>query len=227
MMTIESYEGKKDHLRENLSKYTRKVFEMLPHIDNPRILDIGCGRGVPTLELAHLSNGQIIGLDIDKTSVNECTRKIKERGLSKRVKTTRCSMQDMDFPCETFDIIWAEGSIRIVGFEKGLREWRRFLKPNGFLVVHDDSVDLIKKLKAIPVSGYRLLGHFRLSIDIWQREYYSPLARLIQKVRREQIDDPKVLDLLVQDEKWVDMCRTNPAMCASVFLLMQKVLGMR
>jgi len=76
-------------------------------------------------------------------------------------------MQDMDFPCETFDIIWAEGSIGTVGLERGLREWRRFLKPNRFLVVHDDSVDLAKKLKAIPASGSRLLGHFRPASEIW------------------------------------------------------------
>ena len=150
-MTIESYKADKDHLRENLSKYTRKAFQMLPHVDRPRILDIGCGRGVPTLELAHLSNGQIIGLEIDETSVNECTRKIKERDLSKRVRIMRCSIQDMDFPCETFDIIWAEGSIGIVGFEKGLREWRRFLKPNGFLVlIHWDG----KKMGFPEVKAY-------------------------------------------------------------------------
>jgi len=135
--------------------------------DRPRNLDIGCGRGVPTLELACLSSGQVIGLDIDEISLNECARKIKQEGLSKRVKTARCSMQDMDFPCETFDIIWAEGSIGTVGLERGLREWRRFLKPNRFLVVHDDSVDLAKKLKAIPASGSRLLGHFRPASEIW------------------------------------------------------------
>lgn len=178
-MTIESYETGKDYLRENLSKYTRKAFQMLPQLDRPRILDIGCGRGVPTLELARLSSGQVIGLDIDEISLNECARKIKQEGLSKRVKTARCSMQDMDFPCETFDIIWAEGSIGTVGLERGLREWRRFLKPNRFLVVHDDSVDLDKKLKTIPASGYRLLRHFRLSSDIWQREYYGPPQRAV------------------------------------------------
>ena len=53
-----------DQLRLTFLKYTKKAFEMLPQINKPRILDIGCGSGVPTLELARLSNGEIIGIDI-------------------------------------------------------------------------------------------------------------------------------------------------------------------
>jgi len=41
-----------DQLRITFLKYTKNAFEMLPQIDKPRILDIGCGSGVPTLELA-------------------------------------------------------------------------------------------------------------------------------------------------------------------------------
>lgn len=43
--------------------YTRRAFEMLPKLDKPRILDIGCGPGGPTMELARLSGGSVIGLD--------------------------------------------------------------------------------------------------------------------------------------------------------------------
>jgi len=139
-MTIESYRTQKDHLRENLSKYTRKAFQMLPELDGPRILDLGCGRGVPTMQLARLSEGQIIGLDINQTFLDELTKKIKDAGLSNRVRTLKRSMLKMDFPGESFNLIWAEGSISKIGFERGLKEWRRFLKPNGFLVVHDDAV---------------------------------------------------------------------------------------
>jgi len=59
----------KDLLREGLSKYTRQAFNMLPELDKPRVLDVGCGSGVPTMELARLSNGQIIGLDINQCSL--------------------------------------------------------------------------------------------------------------------------------------------------------------
>ena len=221
-MTIESYRTQKDHLRENLSKYTRKAFQMLPELDGPRILDLGCGRGVPTMQLARLSEGQIIGLDINQTFLDELTKKIKDAGLSNRVRTLKRSMLKMDFPGESFNLIWAEGSISKIGFERGLKEWRRFLKPNGFLVVHDDAVDLEKKLRRIPHSGYKLLGHFTVPSDAWRLEYYGPLERLIQDVRAEHTDDPKALDLLDKDQREVEVFKTNPEMYDSVFLMMQK-----
>ena len=127
----------KDHFRERLIKYTRRAYQMLPKIENPHILDIGCGSGVPTIELAKLSDGEIIGIDINQSSLDKLNGKIGEEGFSSRVKTVKCSLFEMDFPDESFDIIWAEGSIWVIGFEKGLKEWRRLLKPSGFLVVHD------------------------------------------------------------------------------------------
>ena len=95
----------KDRLRENLTKYTKKAFQMLPELDNPTILDVGCGTGVPTMELARLGNGQITGLDISQPLLDELKRKIEAAGLSDRVKTVKCSLFEMDFPDESFNII--------------------------------------------------------------------------------------------------------------------------
>ncbi len=137
----------KDLIREGLVKYTRKAFQMLPRLDKPRILDVGCGSGIPTMELAKLSGGEIIGLDIDERLLDVLAGKIKKAGLSDRVKVMKRSIFTMDFPPASFDIIWAEGSISVVGFERGLREWRQFLKPNGFLAVHDEMGDIPLKLE--------------------------------------------------------------------------------
>lgn len=42
---------------------------MLPSIKNPVIADIGCGTGVPTIELARLSDGMIYAVDTDECSL--------------------------------------------------------------------------------------------------------------------------------------------------------------
>ncbi|MCC7551348.1 MAG: class I SAM-dependent methyltransferase [Methanobacterium sp.] len=45
----------KDAFRQPLIEYTIKAFNQLPPINHPKILDIGCGTGVPTLELTIMS----------------------------------------------------------------------------------------------------------------------------------------------------------------------------
>ena len=95
----------KDHFRERLNKYTRKALKMLPNLEKPRILDIGCGSGVPTIELAKLSNGEIIGIDIKQSLLDRLNRRIEEECSSNRVKAVKCSLFEIDFPDESFDII--------------------------------------------------------------------------------------------------------------------------
>ena len=195
---------------------------MLPELDKPHILDIGCGSGVPTMELARLSNGQIIGLDIEQSLLDKLVIKIEEAGLSDRVKTLKCSMFELDFPDESFDIIWAEGSIARIDFEKGLKEWRRFLKPNGFLVVHDEITNITRKLEGVSSCGYDLLGHFTLPGDTWWTEYYGPWEKRIDEMRREHGDEPKALLELDKEQREIELFKANPGRYSSVFLIMQK-----
>jgi len=212
----------KDLIRERLSKYTRQAFYMLPKLNKPHILDVGCGSGVPTLELAKLSNGQIIGLDINQPLLDRLTKKIGEAELSDRVKTLKCSMLDMDFPDESFDIIWAEGSTWVIGFERGLKEWRRFLKPNGFLVVHDEIGNIKEKIEQMSNCGYELLEYFTLNEDTWWTDYFAPLEKLVNKIRIKYADNHKALAVLEKDQQEIDMFKKNPGQYSSVFFIMKK-----
>ena len=212
----------KDLLRERLNKYTRKAFRMLPHLDKPRILDVGCGSGIPTMELARLSNGEIIGLDVSQPLLDILAGKIENTGLSDRIKTVQCSMSDMDFPDESFDIIWAEGSIQFIGFRRGLKEWRRFLKPNGLLVVHDEIGKITEKLEQISGCGYELLNHFTLSEDTWWIEYYAPLEQRINEIRAKHVGNPEALKELDNDQSFIDIFKKNPKPYGSVFFIMKK-----
>jgi ubiquinone/menaquinone biosynthesis C-methylase UbiE len=120
-----------DRESPGLDRYTRQAFRMLPAMARPAILDIGCGPGAATMELARLSEGDVTGLDFHQPFLDRLNVKIEEVGLLDRVKAVHGSMSEMDFPDGSFDIIWAEGSIYIIGFDRGLREWRSLLKPGG------------------------------------------------------------------------------------------------
>lgn len=219
---VTRFRRQKERVRRRLLKYTRRAFRMLPKLDNPRILDIGCGSGVPTMELARLSNGEIIGLDIDQSALDILTEKIVRAGLLDRVKVMNLSILNMEFEKESFDIIWSEGSIFVVGFGKGLKEWRRFLKPNGYLVVHDEQGNIDKRLRQIASCGYELLGHFLLSVDDWWAEYFAPLEKLVIETRAGYADASKVLELVHEAEREINMFKRNPERNSSACFVMKR-----
>jgi len=212
-----------DYFRKVFSKYTIKAFQKLPILEKPRILDIGCGSGVPTMELAGLSEGEIIGIDIDQELLNRLSRKIEEEGLSNRVKAIKCSLLDIKFPNNSFDIIWAEGSITTLGVGRSLRGWNRLLKPNGFLVVHDEIKHFFKKRHKVASCGYKLIEHFSLPVEAWWEEYYSPLEIRIKELYKKYSNDPDALEVLNIHQTEIDIVKASPKSFQSVFCIMQKL----
>jgi ubiquinone/menaquinone biosynthesis C-methylase UbiE len=167
-------------------KYTEKAFKSITKIKNPKILDIGCGPGLQTIHIARISSGKIIGIDIHQPYLDQLNRLISKENLSNQIETINKSMFNMDFPKESFDIIWAEGSIFIIGFERGLKEWKQYLKPKGYLAVHEMTwlknnppkyiknywmkvypfINTIEhNLKVIKKCGYKIFSHFKLPED--------------------------------------------------------------
>jgi SAM-dependent methyltransferase len=223
--------------------FTRKAYQMLPTLDRPRVLDIGCGRGGPTLELARLSGGEVVGLDIDQPSLDELATRIEEAGLWHRVWAVNGSLLAMDFPAESFDILWSEGSIQFIGFERGLAKWRRFIKPCGFLVVHvatwlrpDPPAEIVRLwaspgsatrtaaeyIAQIPTGGYDLIGHFALPADFWWLDYYLPLQERVIELRKEHLEDREVREALERQQREIDVYRSHARWAGSAYYLMQK-----
>ena len=238
----ELYDGLGEASSIGLS-FTRKAFQMLPKLDSPRIIDIGCGQGRATLELARLSDGQVVGLDIDQAALEVLSRKIEEEGLTEHVQAVRGSMFALDFPDESFDLVWSEGALNIIGFEKGLREWRRLVRPNGFLVAHEGAwlrpdppqaivhrwqtvfpeiSSIPEYIEQLPRHGYRPIGHFALPDDFWWLNYYALIEERIQKLRQTYAGDQACQNVLDQEQHEVDLYREHRQWYGSAFLVMQK-----
>ena len=224
-------------------KYTRQAFEMLPKLEKPHILDVGCGPGTPTILLAKMSGGDIVGIDTHQSYLDRLKRRAEKDGLSDRIEAINHSMLDMDFPDNHFDIIWAEGSIYNIGFEKGLKEWRRLIKNKGFLVVHEmawlaedppkEIFDYWKaeypgictvdeNLEIIPKCGYNSIGHFPLPEDAWWKGYYEPLQNRISMLRKKYMDDETTIKILNNEQEEIDMYKKYQKWYGSAFFIMQK-----
>jgi SAM-dependent methyltransferase len=238
----ELYEGLGEASAIGLN-FTRQAFQMLPKLDHPRILDIGCGQGRATLELARLSGGQVVGLDIDEAALEVLSRKIEDERLTDHVQVVHGSMFDIDFPDASFDILWAEGALNIIGFEKGLRAWRRLLKPSGFLVVHEGAwlqpdppqaivdrwqpvfpeIDTVPGYVAqLPRCGYQLIGQFALPEDFWWRNFYALLDERICELRQKHAEDQTSQQSLDREQREVDLFHKHARWYGSAFLVMQK-----
>ncbi|GAJ08335.1 unnamed protein product [marine sediment metagenome] len=139
-----------------------------------------------------------------------------------KIEIIEKSLFALDFPDESFDIIWAEGSISAIGFEEGLKQLRRFLKLNGFLVIHDDISDTKKKLKLISNYNYMLISRFKISHKEWWLKYYAPLEKLIKEFHNNFLNDYKLINVLNKDQGEIDRLKSNPTLFGSMFYTIRK-----
>ena len=119
------------------------TIKALSFIDNltseSRIADIGCGTGGQTMVLAQNAPGHINGIDLFPAFIDLFNSNAVKLNLQERVKGTVESMDKLHFQNEELDLIWSEGAIYNIGFEQGLKEWRKFLKPGGYIAVSEAS----------------------------------------------------------------------------------------
>ena len=216
----QAFDAMKDELRAKLLPYLRQAFQKIPFMKRPRILDIGCGSGQPTLELAQISGGDVTGLDIDTEALQRFQEKVDASELNDRIQIVKGSLKTMTFPVGSFDILWAEGSIFVIGFKKGLKAWKRFLKPGGYLVVHDAVGNLDQKQRDVTACGYQLVDWFLLENEVWWNTYYKPLSHEIKKIRQSNPTDPELQTALKQAEKEIQGYSKHPERYRSVYFIL-------
>jgi SAM-dependent methyltransferase len=220
---------------------TQTAFSKLSDLpETPRILDIGCGPGQQTLDLAKLSRGTIVAIDNHLPYIDALARRAKQAGLSDRIDARVGDMSALDFGTERFDLIWAEGAIYSIGFETGLRQWKRWLNRPGWIAVTEitwltqnpplevrefweqdyPAMQTIEEnLKTIERAGYEAIAHFTLPESAWLDDYYTPLERRVSALRQKYADRPEAL-AIIESEQWeIDLYRQYSDAYGYVFYL--------
>lgn len=161
-----------------------------------KIADIGCGTGASTLLLARLLNARITAVDFLQDFLQVLESRAESQGLSEKITPLCCSMDKLPFVNGEFDVIWSEGAIYNIGFEKGVTDWYRYLKPGGMLIVSEitwitasrpselqkywegeyPEIDMpSSKIGVLENSGYSPIGYFVLPEHCWLDNYYRPM----------------------------------------------------
>ncbi len=223
---------------------TARALRMVPGLPaSPEILDLGCGTGAQTLDLAALTPGQITAVDNHAPFLDKLSENAAAKGLANRIRTLCKDMAELDFPRGSFDLIWSEGAAYQMGFENALKDWRRLLRPGGSLIlseivwlVRNPPAELVEYLKEecpdmqlaednlplIQSAGYELTGQFKLPDESWWTDYYTPLEKTITQMRdkhRGDADAESVLDVLQTE---INMHRKYASCYAYVFYVMKR-----
>jgi SAM-dependent methyltransferase len=177
------------------------TLKALSFIDNltekSHIADIGCGTGGQTMVLAQHAPGSITGFDLFPGFIDLFNANAAKLNLQSRVKGVVRSMDNLPFQDEELDLIWSEGAIYNIGFERGLNEWRKYLKPGGYIAVTESSwftderpaeienycmphfpeMDTISnKVAQLQKAGYIPVATFTLPVSCWIDHYFAPLV---------------------------------------------------
>lgn len=205
---------------------TLKALSFIDNLSNQSVIaDLGCGTGGQTMTLAQHTTGKLVGLDLFPGFIDRFNENVAALNLENRVNGMVGSMDELPFQPESLDLIWSEGAIYNIGFERGVNEWRKYLKKGGYIAVTEASwftderpdeindfwneaypeIDTIPiKMGQLQKAGYILVAAFCLPEYCWTDVFYKPQAEAQKVFRKKYPDNPtakELLDNLNHEEK--------------------------
>jgi len=226
------------------NEFTRRAFSFIPKPSKqPFILDIGCGPGVQTVELAKISNGKIIALDNHQAFLDTLMKTAKAEGVAEHITLKNISMLEMDFETNSFDIIWSEGALYFLGFQNGLKRCHQLLKNNGYLAVtelvylvpepptpvvkylgneYPDIKDVAGNIALIQKERFRLISNFTLSESAWLNDYYLPMETELSRLNKKYQGNKAALGMFERFRNEIDIYKKYSKFYGYEFFIMQK-----
>jgi SAM-dependent methyltransferase len=191
----------------------------------PRALDIGSGPGCSAVLLAREAGAVVTAVDIHEPFHDELRDAAAAAGVADRINTSTASMAALPFEDASFDLLWAEGSAYVMGFDAALRQWKRLLVPGGTLVLtecewitgtpapaarefwaeaYPQMRATARNVQAAFDAGYTVAALYLLPESDWWNEYYDVLAERIAALDRT---DPHV----AAEQREIDIRRAHAA----------------
>jgi len=139
---------------------TRQMLDAAQVQPGQRILDVAAGAGEPAVSAAERvgPSGYVLATDISEGIVELALQVARERGL-KQIETRAMDGEKLDLPDASFDTVLCRlGLMYMPHPVKALCEWRRALKPGGWVAVAVFSIPERNGWGALPASIIRQRG---------------------------------------------------------------------
>ncbi|MGG5260619.1 methyltransferase domain-containing protein [Phycicoccus avicenniae] len=125
---------------------------LLPHLtQEARVLDVGCGPGTITLDLARrVPAGHVVGTDRSEAVIAEARAAAGRVGLT-NVELTVGDVHALDHAADSFDVVHAHQVLQhLTDPVAALREMGRVCRPGGLVAVRDADYSAFTWAPAVP-----------------------------------------------------------------------------
>ena len=208
------------------------------------IADIGCGTGGQTMVLAAHTPARITGIDLFPDFIDRFNAISRRHGVHDRVTGRVGSMDNLPFAEAELDLIWSEGAIYNIGFARGINDWRKFLKPGGFLAVSEASwfsrerpeeidrywrdaypeIDLVStKVGQMEQAGYVPVAAFVLPETCWTDHFYAPQAAAREQFLRRHAGSRAAAELVANERHEAELYKKYKQFYGYAFYIGRKM----
>jgi ubiquinone/menaquinone biosynthesis C-methylase UbiE len=179
--------------------------EILPPLagvqPNHRVLDLACGPGFVALEFARHAR-EVVGVDLTAEMLKQARALARGEGF-KNVTFRRADVNRLPFPNRKFDLVVTRASFHhFLEPERVLKEMVRVLKPNGRILISDNTSknDPEKSRLQNLIEKLRDPSHVEmLPLKNWRRLFKNAGLRVVKEKRLVQ---PR------SAEKWMALTQT-------------------
>jgi len=227
------------------AEVTTKALSFIDNLTNEsHIADIGCGTGGQTMILAQHAPGYVTGVDLFPAFIDLLNSNASKLNLDDRLKGLVGSMDNLTFQNEELDLIWSEGAIYNIGFERGLNEWKKFLKKGGYIAVSEASwfteerpkeiqtfwedaypeIDTIpNKVAQMQKAGYVPVAAFILPEKCWTENFYKPQVAAQETFLKKYAGNKTVEEFIASERHEAQLYDKYKAYYGYVFYIGKKI----
>ena len=224
---------------------TLKALSFIDNLNDESVIaDLGCGTGGQTMTLAQHTTAKVTGLDLFPGFIEQFNKNAANINLQHRVKGVIGSMDQLPFERESLDLIWSEGAIYNIGFERGVTEWREYLKKGGYIAVTEASWftderpaeindfwnEAYPEIDTIPVkigqfqkAGYIPVAAFCLPENCWTTNFYAPQVAAQELFLKKHPDNITALELIANERREAELYNRYNQYYGYVFYIGKKL----